>query len=102
MHARGLSMKCRSSVAATSRVANVRRPDLIAHEIAETYLCARDGTIAIAIEIEHMSRGAQRSHELGALREQASPRWFRARGPRRVVLTRGTILDWQYLLKKFL
>ncbi|HEU4731559.1 MAG TPA: Hsp70 family protein [Kofleriaceae bacterium] len=43
-----------------------RRPDLMANEIAETYTCARDGTISVVIE--NMSRGYARSYELGALR----------------------------------
>lgn len=47
-------------------VENVRRPDLMTNEIAETYTCARDGTISVVIE--NMSRGYARSYELGALR----------------------------------
>jgi hypothetical protein len=47
-------------------VANERRPELMANEIAETYTCARDGTISVVIE--NMSRGYARSYELGALR----------------------------------
>jgi len=49
-----------------SGVANERRLDLMANEIAETYTCARDGTISVVIE--NMSRGYARSYELGALR----------------------------------
>ncbi|HMG55830.1 MAG TPA: Hsp70 family protein [Kofleriaceae bacterium] len=47
-------------------VANDRRPDLMANEIAETYTCARDGTISVVIE--NLSRGYARRYELGALR----------------------------------
>lgn len=43
-----------------------RRPDLMANEIAETYTCARDGTISVVIE--NTSRGYARRYELGALR----------------------------------
>jgi hypothetical protein len=38
----------------------------MANEIAETYTCARDGTISVVIE--NTSRGYARSYELGALR----------------------------------
>jgi molecular chaperone DnaK (HSP70) len=47
-------------------VASERRPELMANEIAETYTCARDGTISVVIE--NTSRGYARSYELGALR----------------------------------
>jgi molecular chaperone DnaK (HSP70) len=47
-------------------VANERRSDLMSFEIAETYTCARDGTISVVIE--NTSRGYARSYELGALR----------------------------------
>ena len=41
-------------------------PELMANEIAETYTCARDGTISVVIE--NTSRGYARSYDLGALR----------------------------------
>jgi hypothetical protein len=47
-------------------LANERRPELMANEIAETYTCANDGTISVVIE--NLSRGYARSYELGALR----------------------------------
>jgi hypothetical protein len=47
-------------------LANERRSDLMAYEIAETYTVARDGTISVVIE--NTSRGYARSYELGALR----------------------------------
>jgi molecular chaperone HscA len=47
-------------------VANERRPGLMANEIAETYTCARDGTISVVIE--NRSRGYARSYDLGSLR----------------------------------
>ena len=43
-----------------------RRPELMANEIAETYTCARDGSISVVIE--NTSRGYARTYELGALR----------------------------------
>lgn len=48
-----------------SGVTNERRADLMANEIAETYTCARDGTISVVIE--NTSRGYARSYDLGAL-----------------------------------
>jgi hypothetical protein len=47
-------------------IANERRSDLMSFEIAETYTCARDGTISVVIE--NTSRGYARSYQLGALR----------------------------------
>ena len=47
-------------------MANERRLELMANEIAETYTCGRDGTISVVIE--NTSRGYARSYELGALR----------------------------------
>jgi len=43
-----------------------RRPDLMDLEIAETYTYAPDGTIVV--RIENVTRGYQRTYELGALR----------------------------------
>jgi molecular chaperone DnaK (HSP70) len=47
-------------------VANERRSELMANEIAETYTYAPDGTISVVIE--NLSRGYARSFSLGALR----------------------------------
>jgi hypothetical protein len=47
-------------------VGHERRPELMANEIAETYTCARDGSISVVIE--NTSRGYARSYDLGALR----------------------------------
>ncbi|HET9626665.1 MAG TPA: Hsp70 family protein [Kofleriaceae bacterium] len=47
-------------------LANRRRPDLMANEIAETYTCMPDGTISVVIE--NRSRGYARNYALGALR----------------------------------